>query len=141
MKLKELAIEGSHLSKHRTLQLGRFSDGLTIVYGESGAGKSTVRRFIRDRVLSRGGQSNIAVENRLQGRISFVEGNREIQLGTGTSMAGNSNPWPHLSSELYDLIYNVSFRETQTNLGRLGPVLQSQLGVPTGPGAAGDESE
>ena len=141
MKLKELAIEGSHLSKHRTLQLGRFSDGLTIVYGESGAGKSTVRRFIRDRVLSRGGQSNIAVENRLQGRISFVEGNREIQLGIGTSMAGNSNPWPHLSSELYDLIYNVSFRETQTNLGRLGPVLQSQLGVPTGPGAAGDESE
>ena len=29
MKLKELAIEGGHLNTHRTLQLGRFSDGLT----------------------------------------------------------------------------------------------------------------
>ena len=142
MKLKELAIEGSHLNTRRTLQLGRFSDGLTIVYGESGSGKSTVRRFVRDQILARVGGSNTPSANPLQGRISFFNGSQEVQLGTGASVvAGNSNAWPHLNSELYDLVYNVSFRETKTNLGRLGAVLRTQLGVPTGPGAAGDESE
>ena len=64
-----------------------------------------------------------------------------MQLGAGTALGANSIAWPRLSSELYDLVYNVSFRETQTNLGRLGAVLQSHLAVPTGPAAAGDESE
>ena len=142
MKLKELAIEGVHLNTHRTLQLGRFSDGLTIVYGESGAGKSTVRRFIRDQILKQAGGSNIPRDNAPRGRISFVQGNQEMQLDAGAALGSVSSiAWPHLSSELYDLVYNVSFRETQTNLGRLGAVLQSQLGVPTGPGAAGNESE
>lgn len=146
MKLKELAIEGSHLNTRQTLQLGRFNDGLTVVYGESGAGKSTVRRFVRDQILASSNRAGITADNALQGRISFSEGNQEIQLGTGASIsAGNPSALPQwssqLNSELYDLVFNVSFRETQTNLGRLGAVLRSQLGVPTGPGAAGDESE
>ena len=44
MKLKELAIEG--FGAHRNLHLGRFGEGLSIIYGENGAGKTTTFRIL-----------------------------------------------------------------------------------------------
>jgi len=60
--------------------------------------------------------------------------------------ANSSSVWDQPTSsrfnaQLYDSIFNVGFRETQSSLPRLGAVLRNQLGVPTGPGAAGDDSE
>lgn len=144
MKLKELAIEGGPLNTNRSLQLGRFSDGLTIVYGENGSGKSTVGRFIRDRLLQAAGQhvvTDSAIALPLKGRISVLDGSRELQFDSGRSASTDVQFGHRFNAELYDSIFNVGFRETQSSLIRLAGALQRQLGVPVGPGAAGDDSQ
>ena len=83
MKLKELAIDG--LGTRSDLQVGGFGDGLSIVYGENGAGKSTIRDFVRgtlfniDRKIS--AEANCSV-----GRLIVSNGPDEFQLSRGVQM-------------------------------------------------------
>lgn len=159
MKLKELAIDG--LGTRRDLHLGRFSEGLTLVYGENGAGKTTVRQFIRGTLF------DIDQDMRLKtnapysaGRLNVICGPDEFQLSrdvqlnsevdireltnTANSSTDRVNSLQQLAgslnAELYDSVFSVSLRETPTNVFRLAHVLQNQLGVPSGSEAAGDES-
>ncbi len=157
MKLKELAIEG--LGVHRNLQLGRFGDGLTIVYGENGAGKTAVREFIQGTLFGLTTGGYLADRQHLvAGRLNVSRGVDEFQLrrdvGSNTlldvrplnltSGFERSPSLPQLAGavnqELYETVFSFSFRETATNAMRLARVLHSQLGVPYGPAAAGDHS-
>lgn len=155
MKLKELAIEG--FGVHRNLNLGRFGDGLSVVYGENGAGKSTAREFICKTLFgfdSLGSNSHRA----LAGRICVSRGDHEFELSRDihsrqglrvrsldSNYVERFDSMEHfagqLNSELYETVYSFSFRETASNARRLCAVLQSQLGVPSGPSAAGDHSD
>lgn len=156
MKLKELAIDGP--SNYTPLQLGGFSDGLSIVYGEKGSGKSTVRKFVRGTLFDflQTGQ-HAASSQHAAGRLNVVHGSDEFQLtrdvhlnsAVGVRALTNTSPLQvnslqqlagNLDTELYDTIYSVSFRETPNNAIRMASVLSNQLGVPSGPETAGDET-
>ena len=54
MKLRELAINGMGVSS--SLHVRNLNDGFSILYGEKGAGKTTVRNFVRDSIY--GGTSS-----------------------------------------------------------------------------------
>jgi len=164
MKLKDLSIDGYN----RSTRLGQFADGLTMVYGESGAGKSTVRQFIADSILgvgepNRSTRFGDSRKNALRGSLSVYSGAEELHLSrtddTSPTVVGpisNSHITPVNASsaermlrdlsgnhgaDLYETVFNVSFLETASNFARLGSVLQNRFGVPVGPGAAGDNSE
>ena len=158
MKLKELAIDG--LGTRRDLQLGRFGDGLTIIYGENGAGKSTVCQFVRRTLLNVLQENQLPFDN-LTGKITVERGLDTYQLSrehrTGSTVdvrhiADSSRPASNnhvnsvdqltgsLNQELYETVFCASFRETPNNAIRLANVLHNQLGVPGGPESAGEES-
>ncbi len=156
MKLKELAIDGAGIGP--PLRVGRFSDGLTLVYGEKGAGKTTARHFIRETVLgiqelyqsesARGGQLNLSWETE-EFQLNRPSGSATVELcslsnvvsedSIGTESLGVLKS--RLNPELYQAVFNVSLQDTPTNFHRLCSVLHHQLGVPSGPGSAGDETE
>ena len=160
MKLRELAINGMGVSS--SLHVRNLNDGFSILYGEKGAGKTTVRNFVRDSIY--GGTSS-AYGSTTGARLN--NGHLNVQVGTSEfqitrspnaganessvsirSLHPNSNGGTpsldqvtsNLAAEVYDTVFNVSFRETPANARRLGSVLQNQLGVPSGPAAAGDDS-
>ena len=166
MKLKELAIDG--LGVNRTLQLGRITDGFSLIYGENGAGKTALCNLVRETLIgfnSARGQSNRATS---PGWLTVTKGmdefriKRDLPIDSANSVVdvqplnanqlnhayslhqlignGVSNYGSDLNSELYNSVFNVSFRNTAANADRLGAVLVNQLGVPTGPSAVGDDS-
>ncbi len=158
MKLKELAIDG--FGTRRDLRLGGFDDGLSIVYGENGAGKTTVREFIRGTLFDINGSLPVNTRHSA-GRLKVTNGRNEFQLSrdvqlnsevdiqalTDVNSDGRFDTIQSLEQlagslnvELYDSVFSVSFRETPTNAVRLARVLQDQLGVPSGPETAGDDS-
>lgn len=157
MKLKKLAIDG--FGAHRNLQLGTFNDGFSIVYGENGSGKSTIREFVRGTLFDFGQTGRLPNNKSYSaGRINVVCGvdefqlSRDVQLNSAVDVRALTNGSANhqvsslqqlagnLNTELYDTVFSVSFRETPILASRLALVLQSQLGVPSGPEAAGDNS-
>ena len=155
MKLKELAIDG--FGAHRNLHLCHFNDGLTIVYGENGAGKTAIREFVRGTLF--GFTTNQTVSNHpfSAGHLNVSHGAQEYQISRDSqpnsdvdirllsgSAAGVGNSLSQiaggLNSDVYNAVFSVSFRETPTNVFQMTSVLQNHLGVPSGPEAAGDDS-
>lgn len=155
MKLKELAIDG--LGAHRNIHLGRFADGLSIVYGENRSGKSTTREFVRRTLLGGSPDQLNNGSTGINGRLNVLSGNDEYQLSRdrGTAVELTITPTSHsanapsihslrqltgeLTGDLYDTLFNVSFRETPVNATRLASVLHAYFGVGTGPATAGDD--
>ena len=151
MKLTELTIEGLGVSGN--LHLRSLNDGFSLLYGENGAGKTTVRSFVRDSLFG-----NSAPVHFNQGHVNVQLGVSEYQLlrdphvGAGADVSiraihsanGNLPTLRQLNSglnaEVYDSVFNVSFSDTPNNAIGLASVLQNQLGVPSGPAAAGDDS-
>lgn len=163
MKLKELAIDG--LDAYPNLHLGRLNDGLTIVYGENGGGKTRLRDFVQKTLFgiqpSFGSNLNLA-----DGRLTLHDGNREVQFSRDkVDVAAPLGTVPQLKvhplsstfgTEYYDsveqimgsmnrgvygTIFNFSLRDTAANASELAHVLQNQLGIPSGPSAAGSQME
>ena len=152
MKLTELAIDG--FANFRHLQIGRFSDGLNFVYGENGAGKSSLRKFIRGVVL--GFDSSYYNDPSLgipHGHLNVRQGANEFRLDrdqqtngqllaqsiSGATVQPFSALATGMNADLYDTVFNYSFHNTRDNARRFSEVLQTQLGVPRGPAAVGDE--
>ena len=152
MKLTELAIDG--FANFRHLQIGRFSDGLNFVYGENGAGKSALRDFIRGVVLGfEPSYYNDPTRETPRGHLNVRQGVNEFRLDREHQAHGQllahsigsptGQPFSALATgmnaDLYDTVFNYSFHNTRDNARRFSDVLQTQLGVPRGPAAVGDE--
>ena len=139
MKLEQINIQGS--LERQPIHLDGFSNGLTFVYGENSAGKSTVNRFFRDSILSQRHDSNHVADQALAGQVFVNRAGHRYELTRPTSSGSSTlEASANVSPEIFDTVFNVSMRNTPNNARRLAVTLQQQLGVPVGPEAAGDES-
>lgn len=152
MKLTDLAIDGIGVCNN--VNFSRLGNGLNLIYGENGSGKSTIRRYIRGvlfgyqasfwtnflnqhvsgQFVGRGGQigatnnsGNFILSRPLQSSASLEVRNRDnVQISTTSNLVGS------LSSDTYDAFYNVDLQNRTDQAYRAATVLQTQLGVPTG---------
>ena len=162
MKLTELSIDGFGVC--RNLNLGRFHDGLNVVYGETGAGKSTVRQFVRGIFygFGNGNPAHSFMPQMVQGTKgcghlhvehhgSNIEMFREWQIpakltihpSPGSAFGGNYADLDQLtgglSAELFDTFYSVGFHQTDHHATTIANHLNTRLGVPMGTDGIRDE--
>lgn len=157
MKLNELAIDGFGVC--RDLRLGPFNNGLNVVFGDTGTGKTTLRNFVRgvlygfDQPLNyspiagtnlAGGQVDVRYENcdyrlvrdvRLSGDVRIQSLNNSVT----TTPSGVEQLSGNLDLSLFDTIFSVGFHDTRTNVAQLANNLHLQLGVPRGSTSGRDE--
>jgi len=158
MKLTNLAIDGYGVC--RDLRLGRFNDGLNLVFGETGAGKTTIRNFVRGVLYGFESPSPHAVPNLSPmsgGRLDVEHNNCDYRLVREIQIAGNLNLQPltaianqsirdvgqlngNLNPPLHDSIFSVGFHDVRTNYQALANNLHTHLGVPLGATAVRDEA-
>lgn len=163
MKLEELNIDAQHTG--RSIQLGRFADGLTFVYGENSAGKSSARQLVRQTLF---GSSHAALPNTARydrhvlGNVTVAAKGARFQLERPSAQANrlefrklaSTNPdsvSPNMavsesdlsqgiSASIYDTVYSVSFKETASNAPRLARTLHDTFQIGFGAAFAGDDS-
>lgn len=151
MKFTDLFIEGTR--QQQDLQLGPFTDGLTVICGDSEVGRTRVLEFFRDAFLGLKadfdpyGTCNQVGRLGLQFASVACELNRGQESRTMIKRRFESSDAKHwdahaladylapVNSELFDSVFCVSFLETAANARRLAGVLHRQLGVPVGKGS------
>ena len=158
MKLKDLTVELSrndNSHNNRSLNIGPLSDGLNFIYGERGAGKSTIRNLVSELLLdscepnlaqrtAAGSNSIRVVVDTDSGRFQIVRdagGNLSSTLvnGIGATNQSMSSPSPGstgLDRELADSFSFVTFRNPESRQERMHATLQNRFRVPPGPDAA-----
>ncbi len=156
MKLKDLTVElsGNDNARPRSLNIGPFSDGLNFIYGERGAGKSTLRNQIGELLLDSVcpssvertsiGCNSIAVvveHNANRYRISrdasgFCTSTKMNSMGAILHSDESLHQLPALERELMDNLAFVAFRDSKSKLAQLHQILQKRYQVPLGPDAA-----
>jgi hypothetical protein len=149
MKLTDLFIEGTR--QQHDLQLGPFTDGLAVICGESGPGRTRILEFFRDACLGLKADfdpygtrnqagclglrfASVPCElNRDQDSRTTIK--RRFQSGDTVkkwdpqSLTGYLAP---VGSDLFDSVFCVNFLETAANGSRLAGALHRQLEVPVG---------
>ena len=158
MKLKDLTVElsGNDNTRTRSLNIGPFTNGLNFIYGERGAGKSTLRNQIGDLLVDSSHPSSVDRTSVGCNSISLVVEFNEARYliarssnGTCSSTNMNNasgarnetvNQLPALDRELIDSVALVTFRDSGLKLSRLHGVLQNRYQVPVGQQAAGESS-
>ncbi|MEM9942433.1 MAG: DUF4332 domain-containing protein [Planctomycetota bacterium] len=143
MKLREVSIDWMGKSLH----VGRLPDGLSVVYGENGAGKSNLSRFLKS-VFHHNPLSDPS-----NGVIRFSNGSGNFELNqapsTGIQIRNRDTHQIASSSELgasqvtpetYDSFFNFSFAETSRLSPRIAQTLAGHFSVPRGQAAFGNES-
>ncbi len=156
MKLSEIAIDGVY--QIQNIRLGRFADGLNFIYGERDAGKSTLRHLVRGLLfgVERNSLHRELMPGLARGHL-VVRGNggeyrldRDLTTSDDvvvrSSSGSSSQPMGslhqltgQLNADLYDTIFSYSAIQVRDTATRLSTVLQTQLGVPRGIAAAGDD--
>lgn len=137
MKLEELALEVAFEGSR--IDVGRFSDGLTFLYGENAAGKTLSARLLRQLLLDdpSGTLVGSVIVNRAGDRFR-VQRERVGEPVSVTPMTVGYTEMkiPHreplmgdLEASLYDAIFNVSFRKSHELSQRLAAVLVDTLQV------------
>jgi energy-coupling factor transporter ATP-binding protein EcfA2 len=156
MKLTDLAIDGYGVC--RDLRLGRFNDGLNLIYGETGAGKTTIRNFVRGVLFGfetaaahagstpvSGGRLDVEHEHfdyRLVRDIR-IAGSLTVQpLGSGAhqSIRGIGQLNGNLNLSLFDSVFCIGFHDVRANYRGLADLLHRHFGVPLGTRSVRDES-
>ena len=148
MKLTDLFIQGTR--QQQDIKLGPFSDGVSVICGDSGAERTSVLEFFRDACLGLKadfdpyGTYNQAGSLGLQFASISCELNRGQETRTLIKRrfsGGEAEHWnadaladylAPVDSELFDSVFCVSFLETAANARRLAGALYRQLGVPVG---------
>ncbi|MCP4775957.1 MAG: DUF4332 domain-containing protein [Planctomycetaceae bacterium] len=148
MKLTDLFIQGTR--QRQDIKLGPFSDGVSVICGDSGAERTSVLEFFRDACLGLKadfdpyGTYNQAGSLGLQFASISCELNRGQESRTLIKRrfsGGEAEHWnadaladylAPVDSELFDSVFCVSFLETAANARRLAGALYRQLGVPVG---------
>ena len=158
MKLTDLAIDGYGVC--RNLHLGPFSQGLNVVFGQTGSGKSTIRSFVAGVLFgththtARNNYSNIdtspghLIVERQSERLRLWregQGTGELHarpLDSATTMARQTVPSliGQIDSTLYNDVFSLGFHDTRERLANLISCLHTRLGVPFGASALQDES-
>ena len=158
MKLKDLTVDLSrndNSHNNRSLNIGPLSDGLNFIYGERGAGKSTIRNLVSELLLdsSKPNLAQRAAANRNKIRVVVDTGSGRFQIvrdlngdlsstlvnGIGTTTRSTpavSLPSLDLDRELADSFSFVTFRNSESRQERMHATLQNRFRVPLGPDAA-----
>ena len=156
MKLSEIAIDGAH--PIHNLRLGRFADGLNFVYGERNAGKSSLRHLVRGLLfgVERNSLHRELMPGLARGHLMVRDHGGEFRLdrdlttsdevivrsGSATSsqsIGSLQQLTGQINADLYDTVFSYSAIQVRDTATRLSTVLQTQLGVPRGIAAAGDD--
>ncbi len=157
MKLKDLTVElsGNDNVRMRSINIGPFNDGINFIYGERGAGKSTLRNEVGELLLDSISQTPVDRTSVGCNSIALVVEHNEQRYrlardakGTCTSTKigpsgavritdGSPHQLPAMDRELIDSIAMVAFRDSKSKLSRLHQILKSRFHVPVGPDAAG----
>ena len=157
MKLNRIHVE--EFGVCRNLHLGTFHQGLNILLGPTGTGKTTLRRMIRgilfgenntDSIRSLPAGSLTQKRNGLdvdwRGQAAFLQrdpNNVGFHLSPLNSAVSNNSLNPvqvPVDSETYDTVYNLSFHEARENLMSLAGTLVRRFDLPTGTMQVRDES-
>lgn len=168
MKLKDLTVElsGNDNAPRRTLNIGPLKDGLNFVYGEKGAGKTTLRHELGRLLMDP--ESSTPIQNKAiachsisltvehaNDRYRIARDNHDVRSTTILNSIGglwnannefgsqDSNTEPHaqhyfpwLDQELIHDTTFVGFRDVKPRLQQLYQVLQKRYQVPIGEDAA-----
>jgi energy-coupling factor transporter ATP-binding protein EcfA2 len=169
MKIKDLKVELAQSgdgSPIRELGIGPFNPGLNFVYGERGAGKSTLRQQISE-LLINAKHGKVANLSPNCGAISIVvergthqyqisrdaAGQHKVSCLTATSSynayrpvesIAKSNHFAALPQVERDFVDNISFpgfSDPVSRMPRLYRALKTRFHVPSGATAAGDNSQ
>jgi hypothetical protein len=161
MKLTTIVLENVLPSKSH--QIGRLADGINLISGERGAGKTALRQFVRDILLGNARHLEGVAPNHPsdfalpRGELSIGNGREDCRIRrngqTGElqtlTPAGLPISNPHslslitdrLHEDLYDTVFNFSLSQSRESLSRLARVLHRQFNVPRGKEAANGESQ
>jgi predicted flap endonuclease-1-like 5' DNA nuclease len=150
MKLEQLTIDGA--PNRHPIQLSGFSNGLTFVYGENSSGKTSLGQFLRSTLFANTHNTVPAATSELlagRSRISSMGQQFDLhRLPNQTTVQpigsdsrshsiATSTFTQNISLDVYDTVFNFSFKNTPRNANRLATVLTQQLGV--SPGANGND--
>ncbi len=159
MKLKNLIL--NHFGACQNLQLQQFSPSFNIVHGSEGCGKSTVRHFIRAMIY---GFEDDVIQSYITGNSTNNNGHLDVDVSGQTYSIAHVMDSTHPQSRLqvsdvqriavtapivqnaisavpptlYTAVFNTSFTQGRTLLGRLIVALKNHLGVPVGPSETED---
>lgn len=159
MKLTDITLEHVLPLKHH--RIGRLSDGVNIIEGHAGSGKTAIREFVRDvllgnqRFLHLNHSSYLSSFEAPTGQVSIKLNNNEYrlernwsdsgQLQVSSNVAGSVNNrdvvdhyLSKVTPEVYETVYSFSLKQTSDGLIRLARVMNGKLGIPFG-SAAGDD--
>lgn len=167
MKLKELNAElsCSNGQRKRSIHLGPFNAELNFVYGERGAGKSTLRHQLADllahknqhevsnslpncseiSIVAEQGTQQFRIARSADGRhsserISAASNYNSYQPVATTLNVTSASPLPQLNHDVVDNIACPSFSNSAARLPKLYRTLQSHFSVPVGSKAVVDDS-
>lgn len=161
MKLKDLTVElsGNDNTLNRTVNIGPISDGLNFIYGERGAGKSTIRTLVSELLLDscepNTPQRTAVGCSSIQATVDTGVGHFQVArdaLGNLSSNAVNVNrpagtaPEPfhystQLDRELAESLSFVAFRTSRSRQEKLYTILQNRFQVPVGADAAMESTD
>jgi energy-coupling factor transporter ATP-binding protein EcfA2 len=161
MKLKDLTVElsGNDNVRMRSINIGPLEDGINFIYGERGAGKSTLRNEIGELLFDSISQTSVDRTSVGCNSITMVVEHNEQRYrlardskGTCTATKidpsnafqdadGSLHQLPALDRELIDSIAVVAFRDPNSKLLRLHQILRDRFRVPVGPDAAGKSND
>ena len=148
MKLTDLFIQGTR--QRQDIKLGPFSDGVSVISGDSGAGRTSVLEFFRDACLGLKADFDPYGTYSQAGSLGLQFASISCELNRGQDSrtlikrrfsGGEAEHWnadaladylAPVDSELFDSVFCVSFLETAANARRLAGALHRQLGVPVG---------
>ncbi len=161
MKLTDLAIEGYGV--FGDLRLGQFCDGLNIIFGDTGSGKTTIRNFIRGVMYgfdSSNSHFQLTAEPSIaNGSLDVRYNNLDYRLSRDVRISGELYLHPmssthhatqdlygvheltgNLSPDLFDTFFNLAFHDTKEQAFNLASCLHTRMGVPLGKSAIRDEN-
>ncbi|QEG21085.1 DUF4332 domain-containing protein [Mariniblastus fucicola] len=161
MKLKELTVElsGNDNARVRSINIGPLTDGLNFIYGERGAGKSTIRNLVSDLLLDScepGAPQRTAVGCNSIGIVIECESGRyritrdaagtlnSTRIGTSNGSRLSYDSAHHavqLNHDIADTMSFVAFRSSNQRQERLHSTLMNRFHVPLGPDAAMENQE
>ena len=153
MKLNNLTL--NQFGACKNLRLQQFSPGLNVIHGSCGSGKSTVRNFVRAMLY---GFDDDVIQSYLTGNSIHDLGQIEVNWNgrnlilahdqsstdlrprlkvcdtnqTSITEAELQNAISMVPPTTYTTVFNTSFSQGRTLLGRLIVVMRNHLGVPAG---------
>ena len=141
MKLKSVSVDSFGIS--RQLRIDNFDNGLNLIFGRTGAGKSTLARYIRNVLygfssqdVCQGGMIEVDENGHRSRLVRSLETANRLQ-SDNPSVAGR----PLVEASVFDQLFFVDGRNAHLSANSIAKTLNHEFHVPLGPVALGDQRQ